>query len=247
MHIPDGYLSPQTYLPLLGIMLPLWAKASRVMKTTLRARHVPLFAMSAAFCFVIMMFNVPVPGGTTGHATGAALVAILLGPWAAVLSVSVALIIQALLFGDGGVTTIGANCFNTAVVIPFVAHWVYRLGSAHAPVTSFRRVVAAGVAGYLGLNLSALAAAAQLGLQPLIAQNAAGQPLYAPFPLHVTVPVMATGHLLFFGFVEAFVTASILLYFQKTDPSVMLLTQPASTLPASEPAARGLSLNESES
>src|SRR5262245_57917516 len=104
MHIPDGYLSPQTYLPLLGIMLPLWAKASRVMKTTLRARHVPLFAMSAAFCFVIMMFNVPVPGGTTGHATGAALVAILLGPWAAVLSVSVALIIQALLFGDGGLT-----------------------------------------------------------------------------------------------------------------------------------------------
>jgi cobalt/nickel transport system permease protein len=97
------------------------------------------------------------------------------------------------------------------------------------------------------LNLSALAAAAQLGLQPLIAQNAAGQPLYAPFPLHVTVPVMATGHFLFFGFVEAFVTASILLYFQKTDPSVMLLTQPASTLSASAPAAPGLSLNESES
>jgi cobalt/nickel transport system permease protein len=122
MHIPDGYLGPQTYIPLFTAMLPLWAKASRVLKRTLRARHVPLFAMSAAFSFIVMMFNIPIPGGTTGHATGAAIVAILLGPWAAILSVSVALIIQALLFGDVGITAVGANCFNIAVVIPVVAY-----------------------------------------------------------------------------------------------------------------------------
>ena len=67
-----------------------------------------------------MMFNVPVPDGTTAHAVGAVLVAVLLGPWAAVIAVSVALAIQALFFGDGGVLAFGANCFNMAVVMPLV-------------------------------------------------------------------------------------------------------------------------------
>jgi cobalt/nickel transport system permease protein len=225
MHIPDGYLSPQTYIPLFGLMLPLWAKASRVLKKTLKTRHVPLFAISAAFSFVIMMFNVPIPGGTTGHATGAAIVAILLGPWTAVLSVSIALIIQALLFGDGGVTAIGANCFNIAVVIPVVAHFVYRSFSSRAPLGSFRRVIAGGIAGYVGLNLSALMTALELGIQPVIAHNVSGLPLYSPFPLSIAVPAMMIGHIGVFGFVEAFVTAFIILYFQRSDPSMLSLVQ----------------------
>jgi cobalt/nickel transport system permease protein len=184
--------------------------------------------MSAAFSFIVMMFNVPIPGGTTGHATGAAIVAILLGPWAAILSVSIALIIQALLFGDGGITAIGANCFNIAVVIPVAAHLVYRSLSTGAKVTSFRRVVAGGVAGYVGINLSALVTALELGIQPLIAHNVSGQPLYAPFPLNVAVPAMLFGHLLLFGFVEALVTALIILYFQKSDLSMLSLFQPSS-------------------
>jgi cobalt/nickel transport system permease protein len=225
MHIPDGYLSPQTYIPLFGLMLPLWAKASRALKKTLKARHVPLFAISASFSFVIMMFNVPIPGGTTGHATGAAIIAILLGPWTAVLSVSIALIIQALLFGDGGVTAIGANCLNIAVIIPLVAHFVYRWVSGAAPLGSFRRVIAGGIAGYAGLNLSALMTAFELGVQPFIAHNASGQPLYSPFPLSIAVPAMMIGHIGLFGFVEAFVTAFIILYFQKSDQSMLSLIQ----------------------
>ncbi len=226
MHIPDGYLGPQTYVPLLAVMLPLWAKASRVLKRTLRARHVPLFAMSAAFSFVIMMFNVPIPGGTSGHATGAAIIAILLGPWAAILSVSIALIIQALLFGDGGITAIGANCFNIAVVIPVVAHFLYRFIAKGASLHSRRRVVAGGIAGYVGLNLSALVTAVQLGIQPLLAHSASGQPLYSPFPLSVAIPAMAIGHVVLFGFVEAFVTGFVILYFQKTDLSMLSLYEP---------------------
>jgi cobalt/nickel transport system permease protein len=225
MHIPDGYLSPQTYVPLFGLMLPLWAKASRVLKKTLKTRHVPLFAISAAFSFVIMMFNVPIPGGTTGHATGAAIIAILLGPWTAVLSVSIALIIQALLFGDGGVTAIGANCFNIAVVIPAVAHFVYRWVSGTAALGSFRRVIAGGIAGYVALNLSALMTALELGIQPSIAHNASGLPLYSPFPLSIAVPAMMVGHIGFFGFIEAFVTAFIILYFQRSDLSMLSLIQ----------------------
>lgn len=73
-----------------------------------------------------MMFNVPLPGGTTGHAVGGALIALLLGPEAATIAVSVALALQALLFGDGGVLSFGANCFNMAFVLPFVAAIVFR-------------------------------------------------------------------------------------------------------------------------
>ena len=93
----------------------------------LKASQVPLLALSAAFSFVIMMFNVPLPGGTTGHATGATPIAILIGPWPAVLALSIALIVQALIFGDGGITAIGANCFNIAFAGLLVGYGIYKL------------------------------------------------------------------------------------------------------------------------
>src|SRR6266542_3910334 len=91
MHIPDGYLSPQTFVPMYALMAPIWLTAARKVRQTLRTRHVPFLALGAAFSFVVMMFNIPVPGGTSGHAVGSALVAILLGPWAACMAVSLAL------------------------------------------------------------------------------------------------------------------------------------------------------------
>ncbi|MEI6291142.1 MAG: energy-coupling factor ABC transporter permease, partial [Chloroflexota bacterium] len=126
MHIPDGYLSPLSSLVMFLLVLPFWLIGARKIRESMNARSVPLIALLAAFSFVIMMFNVPLPGGTTGHATGAALAAIILGPEAAVVAVSIALIIQAFFFGDGGVLAIGANCFNMAVVIPYVSYAVYR-------------------------------------------------------------------------------------------------------------------------
>ena len=116
MHIPDGYLGPPTSGALFAVMIPLWIAAARIVKQTLRTKQVPLLAIGAAFSFVLMMFNVPIPGGSTGHAVGGVLVAILLGPWAAMIAITVALVIQALLFGDGGILAFGANCFNMAVV-----------------------------------------------------------------------------------------------------------------------------------
>ena len=99
MHIPDGYLSPQTYIPLYGISGVFWYAALKKMKKELSAKQIPYLAMASAFSFLIMMFNIPVPGGTTGHAVGAGIIAILLGPWTAVIAVSVSLMIQALVFG----------------------------------------------------------------------------------------------------------------------------------------------------
>jgi cobalt/nickel transport system permease protein len=221
MHIPDGYLGPATYGTMFGVMVPLWAVASRKLNRTLKARQAPYVAVAAAFSFVIMMLNIPIPGGTTGHATGATLIAILLGPWAAMLAVTVALIIQALLFGDGGITAIGANCFTIAAAGSFVGYGIYRLVSAKSGPAGRRRLVAAAIAAYVSINVSALLTAVLLGIQPAIEKKPDGTPLFAPYPLSIAVPAMALEHLLLFGFVEAAVTALVVRHFQKNEPEML--------------------------
>ena len=221
MHIPDGYLGPVTCGFFYAVMLPIWAAASKIVKRTLQARQAPLLAIGAAFSFVIMMFNLPIPGGSTGHAVGAVLAAILLGPWAGCIAVTVALVVQALLFGDGGITAIGANCFNMAFVEVFAGYYLYRLISGSSPVTSGRRVIAAGIAGYTALNIAALSAAVMFGIQPLLHKTAGGQSLYCPYGLNVAIPMMLGGHLAVFGWIEAIVTALVVKYLQKHDPLLL--------------------------
>lgn len=221
MHIPDGYLGPATYSTMFGVTLPFWAFASWKLNRTLKARQAPYLALGAAFSFVIMMFNIPVLGGTTGHAAGTTLIAILLGPWAAIIAVSVALTIQALLFGDGGITALGANCFNMAVAGGLAGYGVYRLIAAGSDISARRRLIAAGIASYISLNLSAFLTAVELGIQPMIARSSSGQPLYSPYPLAVTVPAMLLGHAVLFGFVESAVTVLVLKYFQKNEPDLL--------------------------
>lgn len=221
MHIPDGYLGPTTSGIFYVIMIPIWAKASNVVKKTIKASQVPLLAIGAAFSFVIMMFNVPIPGGSTGHAVGGVLVAILLGPWAASIAITVALVVQALLFGDGGITAIGANCFNMAFVLPFVGYYVYKVVSHHSPVDSSRRVWAAGIGAYLGINVAAFLAGVEFGIQPLLHHTADGQALYCPYGLNVAVPAMSGEHLLVFGWIEAIVTALVVRYLQKHAPAMI--------------------------
>ncbi len=80
MHIPDGYLSPTTCAVLTAAMVPVWATAARRAQRVVKSRYVPLMAVGAAYSFLVMMFNVPIPDGTTAHAVGAVLIAILLGP-----------------------------------------------------------------------------------------------------------------------------------------------------------------------
>src|SRR5436309_604626 len=143
-------------------MVPVWATAGRRVRKVVKSRYVPLMAVGAAYCFLVMMFNVPIPDGTTAHAVGAVLVAVLLGPWAAVIAVTIALAIQALFFGDGGVLAFGANCFNMAFVMPVVGYAVYRMLAGRVALTAPRRAIAAGIGGYAGLNAAALCVAARV-------------------------------------------------------------------------------------
>jgi cobalt/nickel transport system permease protein len=233
MHIPDGYLSPATCVATYAIVLPFWVVAFRRVQRQLHTRLVPLLALFSAFSFVIMMFNLPLPGGTTGHAVGVALAAIVLGPWAAIVAISMALLIQALFFGDGGLTTYAANCLNMAVVGAFVAHWTYALIGGRSAPASPRRVVAAAVAGYLALNVAALATAIEFGVQPMFFHDADGTPLYAPYPLSIALPAMMIGHLGVAGIAELAVSAGVVAYLQRSASE--LLTWRASRCAADTP------------
>jgi cobalt/nickel transport system permease protein len=226
VHIPDGYLSPATCAALYGGAAPFWYVSLQRMKRAFNTQMVPLLSVFAAFSFIIMMFNLPLPGGTTGHAVGVGIAAIVLGPWASILGISIALIIQAVFFGDGGITAIGANCFNMAIIGSLAAYAVYRLIAGRAPITSPRRIVAAGVAGYVAINLAALAAAIEFGIQPMLYHDATGAPLYAPYPLHIAIPAMMLGHLTIAGLAEMVVSAGVVAYLQKSEPSLLNRTAP---------------------
>lgn len=221
MHIPDGYLSPGTCAALYAAATPFWYISLQRTKKLLNTRMVPLLSLAAAFSFVVMMFNVPLPGGTTGHAIGVGASAIILGPWGTMLAVSVALAIQAVFFGDGGITALGANCFNIAIVGSLVAYAVHRVIAVGAPTDSKRHVVAAAVAGYVAINVAALITAVEFGIQPVLHRDASGTPLYAPYGLAVTIPAMMIGHLTVAGLAEAVLSGGIISYVQRTRPGLL--------------------------
>lgn len=221
MHIPDGYLSPATYGAMYVAATPFWAVAVARVRNLLRGRTAPLLSVFSALTFAVMMFNVPVPGGTTAHATGATLTAVVLGPWAAVISTSVALVIQALFFGDGGVTAIGANCFNIGVALPITGYVTYRLIAGNSDVLAQRRVIAAAIGSYLGITVAALLTGVELGIQPHF-WSTNGVPDYSPYGLSTAIPSMIVSHVFGASFVEAAVTALGVAYLQKSYPELLL-------------------------
>ena len=226
MHVPDGYLSPQTCAVMGAAMVPVWMVSARRVKETVKQRDVPLLAIGASFCFLVMMLNVPIPDGTTAHAVGGVIIAIFLGRYAATIAVTVSLAIQALFFGDGGILAFGANCFNMAFVLPWVGYGIYRLLSGRVSLTDPKRAVAAGIGGYVGLNVAALCCAVELGLQPVFFTSADGTPLYSPFHLSQTIPAMALAHLLVAGVVEFVLTAGVVAYLQRANLPVLRINHP---------------------
>lgn len=216
MHIPDNYLSPATCAVMVAAMVPVWTVSVRQVKI-LPSSKIPMLGIGAAFSFLIMMFNVPVPGGTTAHALGGTLMAVLLGPWAACIAVSVALLIQAMLFGDGGVLAYGANCFNMAFVTPFLGYFIYTFCR-----TRFRGrragLFSLGLAAYLALAMAGLCAGIELGLQPAIARDATGLPLYCPYPLLISITAMLVPLLTVAGFVEVLFTVGVHSFIARVSP-----------------------------
>ncbi len=213
MHIPDGYLSPLTYLPAYAVAAPLWVHAFRRVRRILNEETLPFISALTALSFMIMMLNIPVPGGTSGHAIGTAVIAILFGPWTGFLSVSLVLLIQALLFGDGGITSLPVNALGMGLIASFTAAWAY-------PVLrkKFPQSVAAFLSGWSSIVAASILIALALGIQPLIASDAGGNPLFFPFSLSVTIPALVGAHLLFFGVVEGIFTVLVLSFVRRIRP-----------------------------
>lgn len=234
MHIPENYLSPSTCAVFGAAMAPVWWLAVQKVKQEIPREKMPLLGIGAAFSFLGMMFNLPLPGGTTGHAVGAVLLAILFGPWSACLAVSVALFVQALFFGDGGLLAFGANCFNMAFVMPFAGWAIYRALKKAMPLHD---LTAAGIGAYAGINLAALCAAIEFGLQPLLFTDAAGHALYCPYPLSISIPAMMAGHLTLFGLAEVIFTTAILAFLKQASPALLTAADRA---PQSSKAVYGL-------
>lgn len=221
MHLPDGYLSPETTIPAFVFMLGVWYLAFRKIQFTHNQQLIPRIALCAAFSFLVMMFNIPVVGGSSAHAVGAVLVAILVGPWAAILALSTTLLIQAFIFGDGGILALGINCLNMAVIMPCSGYMIYRLISGRALLGSRRNLTAVFVASYVGINLAAIAAGIEMGIQPLLFKTASGIPLYGFYSISVALSAMVFTHGLFAGPLDGIVSSLAMGYIVKFAPQLL--------------------------
>lgn len=220
MHIPDNYLSPSTCAVMTAAMVPVWGLSVKKVRLEVSKEKMPLVGVGAALSFLGMMFNVPLLGGTTGHIVGGTLIALLCGPYSACIAVTIALLIQALIFGDGGILAFGANCFNMAFILPFVGYYITKT-ITKGESSRTRNNIGRAVGAYVGINAAALFAAVEFGIQPYLFKDAAGQALYCPYGLDVSIPAMMAGHLLIAGILEAVVTVAVVEFVEKTSPGLL--------------------------
>ncbi|HOV78894.1 MAG TPA: energy-coupling factor ABC transporter permease [Bacillota bacterium] len=162
MHIPDGFLDTGTIVGTYVLSAGAVGYGIRKTREELNERQIPVLGVLAAFIFAAQMVNFPIIGGTSGHLLGAALAAVLLGPWASSIIISTVLIIQCLFFQDGGLTALGGNIFNMGVVGSFAAYWIYTaLKKLPGRNVEMFRIFAASWASVV---LASLAATAELAL-----------------------------------------------------------------------------------
>jgi cobalt/nickel transport system permease protein len=164
LHIPDGFISAPVSLLFLVISGFFVFLALRGAKKQLDEKVAPLAGLAAVFIFAMQMINFPVAAGTSGHLIGGALAAILIGPWAGVLAVTVVLIVQALVFADGGLTAIGLNVFIMSVLATLGAWYLFRLFQKIFPKNRIGFLTATAIASYLSVPISALGFTFQFAL-----------------------------------------------------------------------------------
>lgn len=202
MHAPDGFLEPGVAVATALISLAMVTLALRATSRELNERQVPLAGIAAAFIFAAQMFNFPVAVGTTGHLMGGALAAILLGPWVGALVVTVVVVVQALLFADGGITALGYNTLNMAIVPAFGGWAAFQLFRRLLPANAAGVVGSTGLAGLVSVVLSAVA----FSLQWLFGAS-------APIPFDTVFGAMVGVHVLIGigeGVISALVVAAVL-------------------------------------
>jgi cobalt/nickel transport system permease protein len=196
MHIPDGFISAPVATAGCVVAAGCIAYAVKATNKKMGEKEVPLMGVLAAFIFAAQMLNFPIAGGTSGHLIGAALAAILLGPWAGVLILTCVLAVQCLIFQDGGLFALGANIFNMGIVAGFVGYYVHRGGTLLLGRHKRRTIISGGIAAWFSVVAASVACAFELAISGTV-------------PLSVALPAMAGVHALI-GIGEGAITAAVL-------------------------------------
>lgn len=217
MHIPDGFLDPAVAA---ACAVPAAAAVGYGLhraKTDLDDRRVPLLGVTAAFVFAVQMLNFPIAGGTSGHLLGAALAAILLGPWLACVTMAVVLTAQAFVFADGGITALGANVLNMGVLGALLVGLGMGAALRVLPHGRASYLATAGAGAWLAVMVGAAATAVELALSGTV-------------PLATVLPTMLGVHALI-GVGEAVITVSAVAAVMATRPDLLYI-RPVLDMPA---------------
>lgn len=212
MHIPDGFLDYTVCAITYAGSIIFWTLAFRKAGKNLTDKQIPLMATLTAMFFAAQMMNYPIIGGTTAHLLGGPIVALTLGPYAGMISMTIILLIQALFFGDGGITTLGANVWNMGVIGVFIPYAVFVF---IAKIRRSRRALLIGAftGAFLGDVLAAVFAGLELGSSSIF-----------PYAASIAVATMVIHHS-FIGIGEGIVTAGVLRFLLKTRPDLLALPQ----------------------
>lgn len=212
MHIPDGFLDAKTWgtaWVLGGVTI---AYAVTKTRSQLQERQIPFMGVMAAFIFAAQMINFPIALGTSGHLLGAVLAAVMLGPWTASIIIATILALQCFIFLDGGVTALGANIINMAIIAPFAGYWIYQLISkAWSGRTGM--MVGVFVASWASVILAASACAVELALSGMA-------------PLGTVLGAMLLWHIII-GIGEGVITVAVLGYLTQVRPDLVYQTSKA--------------------
>jgi cobalt/nickel transport system permease protein len=208
MHIPDGYLTSYVFIPAFIITIIFWAICFRKVKLT--EKQVPIMGLLTALFFAAMMMNWPVVGGTTAHLLGGASMGLILGPFAGGISVTVILVLQAFLFGDGGLTTLGANVLNMGIIGVLVPCAIFLVLNKLVGTKGKKLYAILFVSAFAGDLLAAIGAGTELGLS---------QPVFQ-YGLNVAIPAMAMNHSII-GVGEGLITMILVGTLLKLRPDIL--------------------------
>lgn len=206
MHIPDGFLNTKTWVffdLLSGAFLILSLERVR---NNIGERRVPVLGVVASFIFATQLLNFPIIGGTSGHLIGGALSAILLGPWIGIIIMTTVLVIQCLLFQDGGLTALGANIFNMGILSGLLAYPIFVITRK---ITRSESGIFFGafIAGWISVFIASLACACELAVS-------------GTAPLHIVLPAMGSIYSII-GLGEGFITAVVVKLVLQSRPDLM--------------------------
>ena len=214
MHIPDGLLDPVTTVVLwivtIAVIIVGFKKMGKIFEEEDSEKLVPYIGVLAATIFAFQFVNYPVPGGTSGHLVGGTLVGVILGPWAAVIVLFMVLIVQSL-FGDGGITALGANTFNMGIIGGIGGFYIVKVIILILNKTSLKKetkvTIATGIGSYIAIILASLICGIEIGIGGVI-------------PFAIVIPAMVFWHLII-GIGEAVISALIVYFIYKVKPELI--------------------------